>query len=47
MHPRLIFGCINDNYFVIIKEYILMNTCKYQRVNSIMTEVLVVKKPAY
>ena len=24
-----------------------MNTCKYQRVNSFMTEVLVVKNPAY
>ena len=43
----MIFGCIDANYFVIIKEYILMNTCKYQRVNSFMTEVLVVKNPAY
>ena len=27
-HPPWIFGCIDVNYFVIIKEYISMNTYK-------------------
>ena len=46
-HPPLIFGCIDSNYFVIIKEYISMNTCKYQSSNYFMREVLVVKKPVH
>ena len=36
----MIFGFIYANYFAIIKEYISMNRCKHQSINSFMTEVL-------
>ena len=46
-HLPLIFGCIDVNYFVIIKEYISMNTCKQQSINISLMEVLVIQKPVH
>ena len=41
------FGWTDVDYFVIIKEYIFMNTYKEQSINSFMTEVPVVQKPVH
>ena len=37
-----IFGCIDVDYYVIIKEYISINTYKQQSIEYFMTEVPVV-----